>query len=550
MSIVEDSNDGVYGISFDEELHEQSAALVAEEQLMDVVMDMQEAGGVSMNHVIALEAAVPGIIMDSYPMGGFTKEASKQNAVVVYGAVNSWISKNHGGNRVALESWTAIAGVALGVGVFAALVAIIRWVVGLISGTGSKGGGGTPTQVIKQADKAAHTGKAKVEEKVQEVKKDAKEQAESLVQELKDAKTSEGMMIVHLNNAKRSLKTLQSTREKLLNHFERIDITDKELIDSLYDVRKLQSFMRPGLDMSLGTYDTNYAIYWTCHRVNWIIYDCMTNASKLNFQDHLLKALSIMASLRDAQQLSEQLVMDVAKANEITHGDAGNFLAKASAIQSALMAGGMFTAEDFKPEKIGNAVVDKWFEEFRGQFKVEISPEEAAKNLGRLDPELISRQMLQLSDAIERYVSPGVLTKLADTVEKEAQSVAAGIKAIEGIPVEADQPEVREHIEQARQKLLTHMRMAAMFERQILQVVGKLTASIRRFAAGRSTYYEQVHHAELTKLLEVMNHQSGHPRLKAILDKAGKSLSYEEAEKQIVTEFDKIMSDRDKPINF
>lgn len=129
------------------------------EALIDVIHTMEQARGVSFSHVLALESAIPGLVMDSYPEGGFTPHVSQKNAELVYTAVNNWLASNGiTVERHATESWGTAGKILAGVGIFAAVIALIKWIMGLFGKGGGSGRKITapankPKQVISEVDK-------------------------------------------------------------------------------------------------------------------------------------------------------------------------------------------------------------------------------------------------------------------------------------------------------------------------------------------------------------------------------------------------------------
>lgn len=160
------------------------------EALIDVIYTMEQARGVSFTHVLALESAIPGLVMDSYPEGGFTPHVSQKNAELVYTAVNNWLASNGiTVERHATESWGSAGKILAGVGIFAAVIALIKWIMGLFGKGGGKGGGGDitapankPTQVMSEMDKvlagAVDEFEKQLKVKSEEIKERAKKQKE------------------------------------------------------------------------------------------------------------------------------------------------------------------------------------------------------------------------------------------------------------------------------------------------------------------------------------------------------------------------------------
>lgn len=128
-------------------------------ELVRVSNTIENDGGVTRGHVVALESIIPGIITDHHSADSFTRGVSDYNNDTAYACVNRW-ALEHGlpEEDVALESWSTFAKVAAGVGIFAAVVALIKWIMGLF---GKGGGGGRkitapankPKQVISEVDK-------------------------------------------------------------------------------------------------------------------------------------------------------------------------------------------------------------------------------------------------------------------------------------------------------------------------------------------------------------------------------------------------------------
>lgn len=160
------------------------------EALIDVIHTMEQARGVSFTHVLALESAIPGLVMDNYPEGGFTPHVSQKNAELVYTAVNNWLASNGiTVERHATESWGTAGKILAGVGIFAAVVALIKWIMGLF-GKGGKGGSGDitapvnkPTQVISEMDKIIKVAGIDFEEEERERGMDASALAKKRAEE-------------------------------------------------------------------------------------------------------------------------------------------------------------------------------------------------------------------------------------------------------------------------------------------------------------------------------------------------------------------------------
>lgn len=113
------------------------------DKVIAVVMAIQEEGGVARHHVAALETAIPGIIMEDYPVCGFTTAPSKQNAVFVQTAVERWMD-NQVDAEPALEGLSTVGKMLVGGGVFMALIALVRWLLKMFTG-------GTAVEVSKES---------------------------------------------------------------------------------------------------------------------------------------------------------------------------------------------------------------------------------------------------------------------------------------------------------------------------------------------------------------------------------------------------------------
>lgn len=123
-------------------------------QVNDIMHNVVSKNTLRYTDVIALESILPGIIMDNYPSDGFDMHYSSANVVKVVTCIGKYSETNlvDGDVQVALESFTTADIAISGIGIFAILITLIKWVADKL-----KGGGNVSKSSCKEAVKDAQT---------------------------------------------------------------------------------------------------------------------------------------------------------------------------------------------------------------------------------------------------------------------------------------------------------------------------------------------------------------------------------------------------------
>ena len=139
-------------------------------ELVRVSNTIENDGGVTRRHVVALESIIPGIITSRHSTDSFTHGVSNYNNDTAYACVNRWALENGLPEEdVALESWSTFAKVAAGMGIAGAVIALIKWIINLVRGGGSSGSGTPSTSEIKATVKACDKAVVKTTEVIKAV---------------------------------------------------------------------------------------------------------------------------------------------------------------------------------------------------------------------------------------------------------------------------------------------------------------------------------------------------------------------------------------------
>lgn len=296
-------------------------------RLTDVLGRIELDGGVSRDHVVALESIIPGVVMDNYPSGGFTTNPSEQNASVVMEGINSWMVRNGiPVQTVATENWAMVGKVLAGVSIFAALLALIRWIIRFITGKGGDdgaGGGGNVSSVeIKQLRKDIEKADREYDAKMAEIAKKDKEFRENLTKEFEEKKKQ-----ALKETADRKAKELEMIKEAKERQ-EKIDAVKAGKIIALMGTHGLSPAQvtsvvgekYDGLEDLIGRITDMDSRRYKCALIN-----AVWARSKYQFftdEANMKKVLSYMDGLVDMARKAEELLTSMTDTfkycNEVT----------------------------------------------------------------------------------------------------------------------------------------------------------------------------------------------------------------------------------------